>query len=86
VKYTVTTKLLQAREEGVSVHRTAEKTEEITTQSKQATGKMGSKMKEKMPNKRCVTKELRPRLDSIEIKIPTLLSMYYPLTCGISLN
>lgn len=43
MKYAATTRLLQTREEELSVHRTVEKTEGRSSQSKQATGKMGAK-------------------------------------------
>lgn len=61
----------------------AEKTKEISSQSKQATGKMGSKVKENIRNKKCIIAELKPRLNSMEIKVSTLF-MYYPLARGIS--
>lgn len=79
IKYTVTTRLLQTREEGISVYRMVEKAKEITSRSRQATGKMGSKMKEEIPNKKCIIEELR--LDTTKKKISTF---HYSLAHGIS--
>lgn len=47
-------------------------TKGISSQNKQATGKMGSKVEEKIPNKKCIIAELKPRLNSMEVEVSTL--------------